>query len=95
MTEEEIIKLIKSKSHAINEDLLLSQELEEVKKTIEDFINVKLTDNNNLLCLRYRKFKLSSRSRVLWSNLDGFPSHGKEWIEPYISFFEKYVSQKK
>lgn len=39
MTEEEIIKSIKSKSQAIEENLLLTTELTEVKEKIEQFLD--------------------------------------------------------
>lgn len=94
MNEEEIIKLIKSKSQAIEENLLLSAELTEVKEKIEDFLDQKLK-GDSLLTLRYRKFKLSSRSKGLWSDMSGFPSSGQNWVEPYIGFFEQYITEKK
>src|SRR3989338_11170193 len=94
MNEEEIIRLIKSKSQAIGENLLLSTELTEIKGKIEDFLDQNLKDDS-LLSLRYRKFKLSSRSRVLYSDMNGFPSSGQDWIKPYIIFFEQYITEKK
>lgn len=62
MSEEEIIRLIKSKSQAIAENLLLSTELTEVKEKIEKFLDDNLK-GDGLLSLRYRKFKISSKSR--------------------------------
>lgn len=94
MNEEEIIKLIKSKSKAIGENLFLSIELTEIKGKIEVFLDQNLK-GDNLLSLRYRKFKLSSRSRGLYSDMNGFPSNGQEWIRPYINFFEQYIAEKK
>jgi len=93
MDEKDIIKLIKSKSQAINENLLLSTELTEIKKNIEQFLDQNLK-GNGLLPLRYRKFKLSG-SRPLYSEASGFPARGKDWIKPYIDFFEQYITEKK
>ncbi|GAF85486.1 unnamed protein product [marine sediment metagenome] len=93
MNERDIIKLIKSKSQAINENLLLSTELTEIKKKIEQFLDQNLK-GNGLLSLRYRKFKLS-RSSPLYSDANGFPARGKDWIKPYLNFFEKYITEKK
>jgi hypothetical protein len=96
MTEEEIIELIKSKSQAISENLLLSKELTEIKDEIEKFLDQNLQGNsNNLLSLRYRKFKLLSKSRGLWFDINGFPIGGEDWIKPYINFFEQYITEKK
>ncbi len=94
MTEEEIIKLIKSKSQAISENLLLSTELTEIKNEIEKFLDQNLK-GDSLLSLRYRKFKLSSKPRTLWSDTSVFPMNGQEWIKPYIDFFEQYITEKK
>ena len=95
MNEEEIIKLIKSKSQAIDANLLLSSQLTEIKEKIEQFLDQKLK-GDSLLSLRYRKFKLPSKPRTLWSDTSGFPaSGGKDWIKPYIDFFEQYISEKK
>ena len=93
MNEDEIIKLIKSKSQALDENLLLSTELTEIKEIIRDFLDKKLKADG-LLFLRYRKFKLSG-SRPLWSDGNGYPSDGKDWIRPYIDFFEQYITEKK
>jgi hypothetical protein len=49
MKEEEIIKLIKSKSQAIEENLLLSTELTDIKEKIEKFLD------ENLLVLKLTK----------------------------------------
>ena len=95
MNERDIIKLIKSKSQAINENLLLSTELSEIKKKIEQFLDQNLKVNG-LISLRYRKFKLSDKPRTLWSDGGGFPAgSGKDWIKPYLDFFEKYITEKK
>ena len=96
MNEKDIIKLIKSKSQAINENLLLSTELTEIKKKIEQFLDQNLK-GDSLLSLRYRKFKLSAKPRTLWSDgSSGFPAgSGKDWIKPYLDFFEKYITEKK
>ena len=94
MSEEEIIKLIKSKSQAIDENLLLSTELTEIKEKIEQFLDQNLK-GDSLLALRYRKFKLSSKPRTLWFDMSGFPMGGKDWIGPYIDFFGQYISEKK
>ncbi|KKT21217.1 MAG: hypothetical protein UW04_C0008G0005 [Parcubacteria group bacterium GW2011_GWB1_43_8] len=94
MTEEEIIKLIKSKSQAIEENLLLTTELEEVKEKIEQFLDQNIK-GDSLLALRYKKFKLSSKPRTLWSNTSGYPIRGKEWISGYINFFEQFITEKK
>lgn len=94
MNEKEIIKLIKFKSQAIEENLLLSTELTEIKEKIEVFLNQNLK-GDNLLSLRYRKFILSSRSRVLYSDINSFPSDGQDWIKPYVIFFEQYITEKK
>jgi len=94
MKEEEIIKLIKSKAQAIDENLFPSTELTEIKKKIKQFLDQNL-EGSGLLSLRYRKFKLSG-SRPLYSDASGFPTDGgKEWIKPYINFFEKYIAEKK
>jgi hypothetical protein len=94
MDEKELIRLIKSKSQVIEENLLLSTELKEVKEKIEAFLDQNIK-GDNLLFLRYRKFKLSNRSKGLWSDMHGFPSNGQDWIKPYISFFEQYITEKK
>jgi len=93
MKEEEIIRLIKSKSQAIDENLFLSTELTEIKDKIKEFLDHNLK-SGSLLSLRYRKFKLSG-SRPLWSDGNGYPSDGKDWIGPYIDFFEQYITEKK
>lgn len=96
MNEEEIIKLIKSKLQATVDGLLLSTELTEIKDKIEKFLDQNL-EEDNLLSLRYRKFKLSSKSgkpRTLWSDTSGFPMGGREWIKPYIDFFEQHIAEK-
>lgn len=94
MKEEEIIRLIKSKSQTIEENLLLSSELKEIKDEIEKFLDQKLI-GESLLALRYRKFKIISRGRALWSDMHDFPQDGKGWIKPYIDFFEKFITEKK
>lgn len=94
MNEEEIIKLIKSKLQAIEENLLLSVELTKIKEEIEKFLDKRLT-GESLLSSRYRKFKISSKSKGLWSDTNGFPINGKEWIAPYIDFFKSYITEKK
>ena len=94
MTEEEIIKLIKSKSQAIEENLLLATELTEVKEKIEQFLDQNIK-GDNLLALRYRKFKLPGKPRTLWSTTNGFPVGGKEWIGGYVNFFEQHITEKK
>ena len=94
MTGEEIIKLIKSKSQAIEESLLLTKELEEVKEKIEQFLDQNIK-GDSLLALRYRKFKLPGKPRTLWSTTNGFPIGGKEWISGYINFFEQFITEKK
>ncbi len=94
MNEEEIIRLIKSKSQAIEENLLLSTELTDIKEKIEKFLDENLT-GDNLLPLRYRKFKLGGKPRTLWSDTGGFPMGDKDWIKPYIDFFEQYITEKK
>jgi hypothetical protein len=94
MREEEIIKLIKLKSQAIGENLLLAAELTEIKNKVEKFLDQNL-QGDNLLSLRYRKFKLSSKPRTLWSDTSGFPMGGQDWIKPYIDFFEQYITEKK
>jgi hypothetical protein len=93
MREEEIIKVIKAKSQAIEENLLLTKELTEVKEEIETFLDRNLK-GDSILALRYRKFKRSSEPRTLWSDTGGFPSGGKNWIKPYIDFFEQYIAEK-
>lgn len=94
MNEEELIKFIKSKSQAIADNLLLSTELTEIKEKIEKLLNQNLKDDG-LLSLRFRKFKLSSKPIILWSDTNGFPMDGGNWIKPYIDFFEKYIAEKK
>jgi hypothetical protein len=93
MDEKEIIKLIKSKTKAIEENLLLSNELTAIKEKIEQFLERKLK-GNSLLSLRYRKFKITNKSKGLWSDAHGFPIEGKKWIQPYLDFFKKYIAEK-
>lgn len=93
MEDNEVIRLIKSNSQAIEENLLLSKEFDEILKKIEGFLDSKLV-GTSLLALRYRKFKLSRRS-TLWSDSNGFPIGGRKLIEPYINFFEQYITEKK
>ncbi|PIV27208.1 MAG: hypothetical protein COS36_06585 [Candidatus Altarchaeum sp. CG03_land_8_20_14_0_80_32_618] len=66
MNEEKIIKIIKSKSQAIDENLLLPTELTNIKEKIGGFLDENLK-GNNLLLLCYRKFKLGSKPRTFWS----------------------------
>ena len=94
MNEEEVIKLIKAKSQTIEENLLLSTELTKIKERIENFLDQNL-NSDDLLSLRYRKFKLSNKPRALWSNTSGFPIGGKDWIKPYMDFFEQCIAEKK
>ncbi len=94
MSEEEIIKLIKLKSQAIAENLLLSKELTEIKNEIENFLDQNL-EGDDLLSLRYRKFKISSRPRTLWSDESGFPVDGQSWIKPYIDFLSNTLPRRK
>lgn len=94
MNEEELIKLIKSKSQAVAENLLLTTELTEIKEKVEKFLDQSLK-GDGLLSLRYRKFKLPSKPRTLWSDTSGFPMGGENWIKPYIDFFEQYITEKK
>ncbi|MBU6500810.1 MAG: hypothetical protein KGJ89_01675 [Patescibacteria group bacterium] len=94
MGEEEIIKLIKSKSQAVAENLLLTPELTKIKEQIEKFLDQNLK-GDGLLSLRYRKFKLPNKQRTLWSDTSGFPIGGENWIKPYIDFFEQYITEKK
>lgn len=94
MNEEEIIKLIKSKNQAIEENLLLSSELRVIKDNLEEFLNQNLK-GDSLLSLRYRKFKLSGNRKSLTTFGSGFPANGQSWIKPYIDFFEKYITEKK
>lgn len=94
MKEEDLIKLIKTKSQIIEENLLLSNEIKEIKDELEKFLDEKLI-GESLLALRYRKFKIISKSRVLWSDMHGFPQNGKDWIKPYVDFFEKFITEKK
>lgn len=93
MKEKEIIKLIKSKAQAIDENLFPSIELTEIKEKIKIFLDQNLK-SGSLLWLRYRKFKLSG-SRPLYSDGGGFPADGKDWIKPYLDFFEQYITEKK
>lgn len=73
--------------------MLLSTELTEIKEKIKQFLDQNLK-GDGLLSLRYRKFKLSG-SRPLWSDASDFPADGKDWIKPYIDFFEQYITEKK
>jgi hypothetical protein len=92
--DREIEKLLKSKLPAIEEGLLPSSELTEIKESVEQFLNQHL-NNNSLLSLRYKKFKLSSKGRILYSDEKGYPISGKFWLSPYISFYEQYIGEKK
>lgn len=94
MNEEKIIELIKSKSQAIRENLLLSTELTDIKDEVEKFLDQNLR-GDGLLSLRYRKLKLSSKAIILLSYENGFPMGGENWIKPYIDFFEQYITEKK
>ncbi|MDD4333157.1 MAG: hypothetical protein PHT51_03525 [Patescibacteria group bacterium] len=91
-TESELIKLVKSKIEAIDEDLLRPDELENIKQKIENFLDEKLR-GESLLALRYRKFR--AQTRTLWNDSNGFATNGKEYINPYFNFFEQYISEKK
>lgn len=93
MDEQEIIKLINSKRKAIEEDLLPSSQLKEIKEKIKGFLDEKLT-GESILDLRYKKFKFSGQ-KTLWSDREGgYPINGLEWISPWIDFFEKYIAEK-
>lgn len=94
MNESDIIKLIKSNSQAIKENLLLSDELSKIKDILESFLDKKLT-NKDLLSLRYRKFKSTNKSRTLYSDTNGYATESEYWIGPYIKFFENYITEKK
>jgi hypothetical protein len=95
MSEEEIVKLIKSKSKALEENLLLSTEVEPIKKVLNDFLDSNL-NGDSLLSLRYRKFKIVRKSVGLWTDSNGFPHGGAmSYLQPWIEFFEKYITEKK
>lgn len=94
MNEQEVVKLIKSKEGAVAEALLLSGELTDVKVEVEKFLDKNLM-GDSLLGLRYRKFKATNKSSVLWSNEHGYPVNGQDWIKPYIDFFEKFLAEKR
>lgn len=93
MKDNEIIKLIKSKAQAIEENLLLTNELRDIKKSIENFLDINLK-GDSILCLKYRRFRMSSNLRTLWSSTDNFPKGGYNWIKPYFDFFEQYITEK-
>lgn len=92
MDEQEIIKLINLKHKAMEEDLLLCSQLQEIKEKIKEFLDEKLT-GESILALRYKKFKVSGQ-KTLWSDLKGYPFNGLKWISPWIDFFEKYIAEK-
>jgi len=96
MDEQEIIKLINSKREAIEENLIPSSQLQEIKEKIKEFLDEKLT-GESILDLRYKKFK-SSGEKTLWSDVEGgYPINRLEcllWISPWIDFFEKYIAEK-
>ncbi|MBA7700328.1 hypothetical protein ES703_109039 [subsurface metagenome] len=92
MDEQKIIRLINSKRKAIEENLLLSSQLKEIKEKIKEFLDEKLT-GESILALRYKKFKVYGE-KTLWSDLEGYPSNGLKWINPWIDFFEKYIAEK-
>lgn len=90
LEEKDLIKLIKSKIQAVDENLLKPEELEDVKQKTETFLDKKL-QGDSLLSLRYRKFR--AQRRTLWVNSNGFAVDGKKYIQPYFDFFEQYISE--
>lgn len=94
MTSEEIYKLIKEKEVAIRDNLLTADELDTLKKKIEEFLDINLKEGS-LLFLRYRKFKDLNR-RPLWKNATGkYPIESQIYINPWIEIFEQYLGEKK
>lgn len=94
MNEEQIIKLIHQHRQAIDENLLMSSELEQLQGSLEAFLDKKLT-GTDILSLRYRKFMApGAKARTLWSTENGYPIGGQAYIQPWIAFFEKYLAGK-
>lgn len=92
MNEQEIVELIKSKRKAMEENLLLAEEVQEIKEALEKFLDKNLT-GDNILALRYRKFK-RTKAISLWRDTNGYPTEGFKYISPWIDFFEKYYAEK-
>lgn len=68
LSEEELIKLIKSKIQAIDEDLLTAEELEPIKQKLENFLDKNLEKSDSLLALRYRK--LRATRNAMWKEFE-------------------------
>ncbi len=88
MNEEEIVKLIKNKREAMEENLLLGEEVGKIREAIKDFLDKNLT-GNNILALRYKKFRGTGR-HSMWLDSDGYPATRFGHISPWIEFFEEY-----
>lgn len=76
----------------MEENLLLAEETQEIKEAIEKFLDENLT-GDNILALRYRKFKRTKRI-PLWKDTNGYPTEKFKYISPWIDFFEKYYAEK-
>jgi len=92
MNEEKIVKLIKDKREAMEENLLLGEEVKKIREAIKDFLDKNLT-GSNILVLRYKKFRGTGRNSM-WLDSDGYPANRFGHISPWIEFFEKYYAEK-
>jgi hypothetical protein len=96
MEEKKLLKLIKSNYGAIAEDLLESKRVDEIKTAIEAFLDQKLT-GNDLLSLRYKKFRSGSETiPTLWSDEKGlYPRNGLAYLKNWLNYLEQYLDAKR
>ena len=94
MNEKQILKLIWSKEQAFKENLLKTNEAEQIQKALWDFLDKNLS-LDSIVGLRYRKLRESKRW-TWWSDTRGYPS-GDPWnnmIEPFLKILEQYLTEK-
>ncbi len=94
MNEKQILKLIWSKKQALEENLLKTDEAEQVQKSLWDFLDKNMS-SDSIVGLRYRKLRESKRW-TWWSDIKGYPS-GDPWnnmIEPFLKILEQYLAEK-
>jgi hypothetical protein len=96
MEEKELLKLIKSKYAAIQNNLLETIKVEEIKTVTETLLDQKLI-GDDLLSLQYKKFKSGSQKRpTLWSDRKGlYPSNGLEYLNNWFEFLKQYLENKR
>ncbi len=94
MNEKQILKLIWSKEQALKENLLKTDEAEQVQKSLWDFLDKNLP-SDSIVGLRYRKLREDKRW-TWWSDMKGYPSGGSwnNMIKPFLKILEQYLAGK-